>query len=473
MEDSFIPSVNLFTLLRPILRINHIIGTCPCVKDGKAYTIKWYSRPAIHTLLVLTGLIVYFVSLLVQMYCIVRAEDDRVNKVTKTVAVSSWVYSTFTPIIIILFKFQKRFKYNGFFERIEEYREPLANIIDPINTVQLARRITSVYIGICISVCCIVISVAWNCPRSEGMVMYFYPGKEEPPLHWIIIGCIVQCYLVLAQYSASAIIEVICGIMTISMERAVVVLQNNLVKACEPHMTSLELEEKPTYENNMGLPSIDIDASVNHVLFQRSMKTTSLTIPYQSLSLGFREKNPIGAMVKSIKSFSCIVGMQNLISGTFGSQLALNTALHVFLTCCYFFLLLTNYNPTLASSDDSSLQKPNYYSYLILWNSTCILTRLLTVFMSFGNFHHASLGFTASLSEQFINNQLKDEDNSGIFVESEKRAKYIQLISTFLVSQQSNPCCISAGGYFVFSRSTLVAAFSIIITYVIFLVQVK
>lgn len=156
-------------------------------------------------------------------------------------------------------------------------------------------------------------------------------------------------------------------------------------------------------------------------------------------------------ILRAIKKFDCITSMQSLLNCIFGPILALDIGLLVLVSCLLLYLKI-NY---LGSGSV-------HYVEGITFVGNCIVyfVRLCVVFISLGNVHEMSIHFNDCVTTSLLH------------VKS-PQAPEINLVVAHLTRQFANPSCFNAAGFFIFSRGSLLAVLSAIMTYVIFLLQAK
>jgi hypothetical protein len=194
------------------------------------------------------------------------------------------------------------------------------------------------------------------------------------------------------------------------------------------------------------------------------------------------EPNPTEPIMTAIKRISFISMKQRLINCIFGPILALDIAWLVIHVCLLFFLQIkslgmasnSNFNSIELPLNDTILNSSNFDMTLtgdfgfytrttnrigfFAGQGLIYLIRLMIVLISLGNVHETTRWFDSQIT-------------SNLMRVKKPKSKDLQLIQVHLLGSQSNPIAFSAGGFFIFSRGTILYVFSIVTTYVIFMLQ--
>ncbi len=160
-------------------------------------------------------------------------------------------------------------------------------------------------------------------------------------------------------------------------------------------------------------------------------------------------------ILRGLRQFQVVGSMQTLVNDIFGPAIALNSFLMIFLCCVLLYIHITSSMVVFKLSWFGAL---DYCGNLML--AGCAFLRLIFVFLSLGNVHNASVQFNNAIAKSLLN--IKSPKNSEL-----------SLIVGSVTMNSVNPISYSAGGYFIFTRGTLMATGSIIATYLLFLLQAQ
>jgi len=159
-----------------------------------------------------------------------------------------------------------------------------------------------------------------------------------------------------------------------------------------------------------------------------------------------------------------------LINCIFGPILALDIAWLVIHVCLLFFLQIKSLGPAsgrVLEADNARNGTLEMELGMVLetdrvalhaGQGLIFLIRLLIVLISLGNVHEYSRWFD-------------NEVAGSLMAVKEPKPSDINLIQVHLLGNQANPVSFSAGGFFIISRGTLLYSFSIITTYIVFMLQ--
>jgi hypothetical protein len=267
---------------------------------------------------------------------------------------------------------------------------------------------------------------------------------EEPNQAQILLNCFFQFYLQLVAQAAFSFMEVLCPSLARSISGSILRIREEMLKA---------LEKKTFSWNDKDL---DLDSTISTAIFQRQEKSFPAILSPVGVEKGGNGTQPI---MKALERFILISEKQGLINSIFGPVLALNTAWLTLNVCLLFFLEIRFLNPASGKTVDNLAEKASLFVVLlVIWNACTVTVRLFIVLISLGKVYHASQCFDSSLL------------NSLIGIERPRQVD-LQLIQVHLISNGANPLCFSAGGYFIFSRQTILYVISIVTTYLVFLLQ--
>ncbi|CAL8072276.1 unnamed protein product [Orchesella dallaii] len=495
-------------ILRPIIRINQILGVCPLEISGYNIKFRLKSFKTAHTVVTLLVLISYFTYSLYQFSC----SFGRGRSVPEIVSMATWVAGTLIPVAMLILTILKRDQFSHFFEKSNEFRIPLKGLIKYEETVHYSRNLFIVYIFLTFGSCLFVALDAVRKPTGDIFILAY---TTNPSSTWIAISCTFQCYLVIVKSCGCAFIEVLCCCIGASFQYTVNAIIEELHESvgvsspCETlpnkrkHKSSMDqndqiipFQNSPNLNNRKSLVDIlnfrvpipnsksytadfasypqfgysshpwpngnyrrnhqdDVNVIRNseyNEFYSSTEEITSCSSTSSGESCGENiDSENTGPIIKAIKKFNCITSMQTLLNSIFGPILALDIGLLVLLSCLLLYLKI---NFLGSGSVD--------YIDGFTFTGNCILyfARLVIVFVSLGNVHEKSLHFNECLTASLMH------------VKCPKHTE-VNLVLAHLTSQFANPSCFSGAGFFIFSRGSLLAVLSAIMTYVVFLLQAK
>lgn len=381
-------------------------------------------------------------------------------------------------LLILGVTLQKRHEFSDFFVKCQEFRETVCmkGITNCRVVVQVAWRFYAFYMFLAV---CQALLVAFDSLKHPLSEIYFLHYVPFPSPVLVAINCFYQFYLVIITQSACALVEVLCASISGSIVNSIGKIQKQMKTVVDQ-------------ENGEVLPSIRkgtykkfLDDVIIQMSNEKNEKNGAYGIPYYPTSPLLKNKgesSPTEPIMTAIKRYSFISMKQRLINCIFGPILALNIAWIVIQVCLLFFLQIKS----LGMASHSLLTAPTEYSVVTNETTTSISTqpydavefymnttsrigffagqgliyfiRLMIVLISLGNVHEATRWFDSELT----NNLMKVK---------KPKSSDLQLIQVHLLGSQSNPVAFSAGGFFLFTRGTILYVFSIVTTYVIFMLQ--
>lgn len=220
----------------------------------------------------------------------------------------------------------------------------------------------------------------------------------------------------------------------------------------------------------------------------------------------FREITPGQQIIFVIDKFQIVRNMQFVANGLFGFVLALNISLAVFMSVVLKYMLIWNFgnlmqeqtnlrnqqtieifNSTNLTFSTSSVK--GSLGYWITSSSSewtlfavldvCFSVRLCVLVICLGNVHFTSINFNSRLSQALLQAQkiadLIDMQGMGNKYFQGRQVMTPNEANTalaFITENSGNPMAFSAAGLFCFSRNLIMVIFSIITTYLVFLLQV-
>lgn len=497
-ENSQSPSCGVRTfiqILRPFIRINQLCGLCPLEISGHNIRLRYKSFRSVHTLITLLILTIYFIFALFQFVC----SFGRGRRVPEIVPMAIWVTGTFVPIAMLITAIQKRQDFMHFFEKSNEFRLPLKEMImrRQGNTVSFSRKLFGVYTILTLVSCLFTAMDVVNKPNGDIFVLAYI---KSPSPFLVTLSCIFQCYLVVLRSCGCAFIEVLCCCIGTSFRNTVNSIIDEMHGLLGVTPTPVYRRHKNSLEQNNGFRLQSQRQQRRKAIFnleetREEIRSSFLISNLISGSMEryvpikddsddsiyripsypkFRYSNDLGnkpemensaknnnlaiiqetgPILKAIKKFNCISSMQVLLNRIFGTILALDIGLLV-LDSCLLLYLMVHY----LGRGRGSLHYTDGFTFV----GNCILyfSRLVIVFVSLGNVHEMSIHFNDCVTTSLLN------------VENPEPC-HINLILSHLTSQFANPCCFNAAGFFIFSRASLLAVLGAIMSYVIVLLQAK
>lgn len=494
-------------ILRPVIRINQIFGVCPLEISGHNIQLRFKSLKAIHTLCTLFILTGYFSYTLYQFIC----SFGRGRSVPEIVTMATWVAGTLIPMAMLVLAIMKREQFSHFFAKSNEFRGPLKGMIRCHRTLLYARKLFTIYIFLTFFSC---LFVALDVIRNPTMDIFILAYTKNPSPALIAFSCVFQCYLVILRSCGCAFIEVLCCCIGASFQNTVTSIIDELHGVVGVSTTPVYRQHKSSVDQNNVLAGrrrqrrhaiadlrhhhhphqhpldyVNIDginttkrcgdddlpsipsvpkfffAGVGDLVHSNNKYSNLEDSNKQSPNSTIDERHYVtppgtptpysheGAapIIIAIKKFNCISSMQSLLNCIFGTILALDIGLLVLVSCLLLYLKIN----FLGSGSVHYIDGITFVGNCLLYFS-----RLIIVFISLSNVHEMSIHFNdcVTTSLMHVHNPQPPE---------------INLVVAHLTSQFANPSCFNAAGFFIFSRGSLLAVLSAIMTYVIFLLQAK
>lgn len=468
-------------ILRPVIIVNQVFGICPLEISGHNIKLRFNSFKFIHAVIILLILTFYLVYVVYQFIC----SFGRGRSVPEIVTMATWVAGIPIPMAMLILAILKKDQFSHFFEKSNEFQVPLQGVMKCYQTRSYSRKLIAVYVILTLGSCVFLVLDGIRKPNMDIFVLAYI---QEPSSYLVAISCLFQCYLVILKQSGCAFIEVLCCCIGASFQNTMNAIIEEMQNVGGVSSTPVYRQHKSSIEQNnqkanqrgrqrrYAIIGVDFQRNLNLMVstsndddLQRIPSAPKfseyLNLPTELTSFhtindvtysGYQEQPIIledgtGPIVSAIKKFSCITSMQSLLNCIFGPILALDIALLVLNSCLLLYLKI-NY---LGSGDV-------HYIDGITFVGNCILYfgRLIVVFISLGNVHAMSIHFNDCVTTSLMH------------VKNPK-ATEINLILSHLTSQFANPSCFNAAGFFIFSRGSLLAVLSAIMTYAVFLLQAK
>lgn len=212
-----------------------------------------------------------------------------------------------------------------------------------------------------------------------------------------------------------------------------------------------------------------------------------------------RDMTPGQQILYVIDKFQAVRNMQNSTNNLFGFVLAVNTGLTVFVSVVLKYMLIwtfgnvvkdyyrgPNINATGSVGNDGNAHHDEKFipdsscqwaMFAIL--NGCFCARLMVLVTCLGNVHYTSQRFNSTLSLALLQIQkivdvieaqgLSNKYFQGRLVITATEAN---AVLGFITENSANPMAFSAAGLFCFSRNLILVIISIVITYLVFLLQV-
>lgn len=510
-SDSSTHKVQTFVdILRPIIKVNQLVGVCPLEISENSVKLRFKSFRTLYTLLVLLILTVYFAYGCYQFVC----SFGRGRSVPEIVSMVTFVASTLMPIAMQLLTLVKWEQLGHFLETSNEFQVSLHATMKCHRSLGYMRKLMTIYIFLALGS---LFVVALEVIRKPSRDIFVVALVSRPSQTSVTLGCLFQCYLVILKSCGTAFIEVLCCCVGATFQSTVAsIIQElheivgvnnpayrkgqgylrqpasfNMGHRCSCVIATMENGQeinnptnsatKSTSENELLLRiSPGFYYGVNSELELIPPRPRRCSVPVQGSSLphhhtsrsrkissvscdlppgtNMPSKDPKdgpnqGAepLIRAIKKFNYVSSMQNLLNNIAGPVLALDIALLVLISCLLLYLKIHYLGSRNVDYIDGIVFVGNCIIYFV---------RLVIVFISLGNVHEMSIHFNDCVTTSLMH--VKNPDP----VE-------INLVLAHLTSQFANPSSFSAAGLFVFSRASLLAVLSAIMTYVVFLLQAK
>jgi hypothetical protein len=312
------------------------------------------------------------------------------------------------------------------------------------------------------------IQVGWDTLQHPGSEIYFLHYFPLPSNLLISLNCFYQFYLVVITQSACALVEVFSASVSVSLVNKIRKIHSQMKEGLnqteayagsQTKKPDLESPKIPYYHSG---PLVQLESTDDLKKVEYSALALNPEEPKEALTTNTASSSSTAPIILAIQRFSYIAQKQRLINSIFGPILALDIAWLVIHVCLLFFLQIKSLG--LAASSTTDLPGPHATHEtpqrvaLFAGQGIIYLIRLLIVLISLGNVHQASTWLDVEIASSLMNVK-------------KPKASDINLIQVHLLGSQANPVAFSAGGFFILSRGTLLYAFSIITTYIVFLLQ--
>ncbi|CAL8125288.1 unnamed protein product [Orchesella dallaii] len=242
------------------------------------------------------------------------------------------------------------------------------------------------------------------------------------------------------------------------------------------------------------------------------------TPPPRPPSFSSLKTTPGKSLTHAARKFQCIATMQNITNSVFGYILAINIGCVVGMSVILKYLIVRNLtsgvgigkqsesnpltsevnveigedelissnfttNIAATNSSDSVYTAINPYQFGSEWITflgldLSMMIRLGVTVICLGNVHRSSLQFNSVMGKAFLAaSRLNDELVNVLGSDGEELAKMMMTptqtsaLIAFMNLNNSQPVAFTAGGLFVFSRGLILMIISIIISYLVFLLQ--
>ena len=365
------------------------------------------------------------------------------------VIVSIWEVKTLITILVLFICIYKRNQFQFFFQSSENMKVKLVGFVNCQLAVDYSRKFYKFYVFLAIvsGVFCL-----WQALLEPNAIYSVACYVTEPTAGMIFLNCVFQIYLHFITQAAFSFIEVLCPSLARSTYGSIERIRDEMTKAVK----------KSTFQWNEQ--NLDMDKTISATIFEKQDKAAALQLTmYPTVEAENGKRNGVSGtepIMKALERFHLITEKQGLINCIFGPILALNTAWLVINVCLLLFLEIRYLNPASGKTGDNLEERVNLFiTLLIIWNACTVTIRLLIVLLSLGRVYHASKYFDISIMNALID------------IPKPHKQLDLQLIQTHLISHGATPLAFSAGGYFVFSRGTILYVISIVTTYLVFLLQ--
>jgi len=417
------------TLMDQVIRVNQFLGVFPHEIVGTHLNFRWNSRYFFKTLINLGILVVYLGYLDFQLVrSLYKAEDILV-----LVQIWYWMALVSISVLVLILCVVKRNEFTFFFEKSNGMKEKMRGFVDCDKAILYSRRIYKFYV-----------IIALVSATLFGIEFLFRPHKHVSFLHHVqdptttqtVLNALFQSYISLISSAALSFVEVLCPSLARSISNSIHRIREALMEEVNKltEMAESNMEKYTNQDNEKG-PMVLLTEIV-----RRTPKKTG---------------GGIGYITKAMERFGFIAERQGAINCIFGTILALNTAWLVTSVCLLIFLEIRLLNPR---ADPDELEGMSWRMVLIIWSCVSCSIRLVILLISIGSVHSASICFQGALTGSILRAE-------------SPRSQELKLINIQLISYELNPVAVSAGGFFIFSRATILYVISIVTTYLVFLLQ--
>jgi len=477
----------MLTIVKPVILVNQFLGVCPHDIKGEILIFRKTSLKFFKTL--------FTIIILLLQLGFTSFQFSRALINGQSMVKLGFLFGAMTApgiaLLILGVTLQKRDNFTQFFVKCQEFKATVCmkEITNCPQVIRVAYKFYGFYMLLAVGQAILVAYDSLKHPNSEIYALHYLPLPTPPGL--VALNCFYQFYLVIITQSACALVEVLCASVSCS-------IVNNIRKI------QRQMKEIVEKENNIGerdsLNGGNFKNNMHNVLIQMTAEKegkvgNAYGIPFYPtapLLESKEESSPTEPIMTAIKRYSYISRKQRLINCIFGPILALDIAWLVIHVCLLFFLqikslgLQSNANskgaggfggvhnldrinnetaiPATSFSNAYGSDENDFYSNtsnrigFFATQGLIYLIRLMIVLISLGNVHDATRWFDSEITSNLM--KIKKPKSSDL-----------QLIQVHLLGSQSNPVAFSAGGFFIFSRGTILYVFSIVTTYVIFMLQ--
>lgn len=382
-----------------------------------------------------------------------------------------WVGGSFLPICMLVATYIKRNRMTLFFERMREYKIPLKGMIQGEKTLSYSRKLYFAYICLTLLGCGFVTNLIIRDPKNDISILSLM--EREPTTTEIALACCFQSYIVIIKNCAIVFIEVLCCSLAKCLCNTMNAIRSEMQKSLDASQKSFSKDNKIRAKNIEMDPYVrKVSEGRNNTLHNvmypvipsgrggENNGTKDLTFslePYSTTSGNGYYNNDCkimegtGPIIVAIKRYSCLLNMQRLMNCIFGQLLILDTAFLVFMSCLVLFLQINYMGAGNVDEADAIIFTIHFSAFLI---------RTIIVFMSLGAVYDNSICFNGIVT-------------SALMEAKNPNPMDVNMILAHLSTNSGNPMAFSAGGFFTFSKSSLLAVMSGIMTYVVFLLQAK
>ncbi|CAL8125282.1 unnamed protein product [Orchesella dallaii] len=534
----------LLMLLRPLIHVNFILGTCPFVISSSgeiSCPLKYFN---IARFLLITSVFFTFAcTAVVKLMCSLYTDEEVTPfwnseskhgfVLAKCVDIACGFYANLIPFVFLCLASIKRNEILRFFDVMADYSKGINGFGDLPHVKKVTNRLYILHgsFGIATS---LLLAVRYFTNASYGpaaMVLSFWNGINPIIIIWTT--SLFSIYLSFAKTAVMAFIEVACITQATCFCKVIdnlLAYLNEMMSYWNTRFLELPLTGSILHHHPQRNPdpvpitnggkSRKIQMDFENYLQQirnyndeqelshlgsidnpKSGKKQRQFLEYSPL----RDLTPGQQMVHAIDTFQSVQNMQTAANGLFGFVLALNVGLMIFMCVVLKYMLIWNFGmlkrnagagggvetpsylgsynasfPTKNSTMDVAhiVNSPTEWTMFALFD-ICYFFRLLVLIVSLGNVHCRSLKFNSRLTRAFLQAQ-KIIDSLDFQGSSNKmfRGRPVltpseaNMILAFITENSANPMAFSAAGLFVFSRNLILVIMSIIVTYLVFLLQV-
>ncbi|CAL8125270.1 unnamed protein product [Orchesella dallaii] len=486
--------------LRPLIRINFLLGVSTYTLSSTG--VRQHPCQNFSLARVIFTLILIIISASFTFYKMVDTLiwnqmylSDAVSRFNKMVDLICQFVANITPCTIMLLGLVRANATNNFFDEMEKYNAGVGGFAEPRKVHSVSRR--------CLAMLAIIIAILTlllllRVDPWEIMVIVGFKDKAIELLAALVFS-IIEAFLIICKQTAITFIEV----FSVALATCFNVVIENLTKFILKEAESWEEEYVGKQKEFRMKQEANREAQAESVNQQK--RTQGMT-PGQKICY-------------VISKMQCVSTMQSTVNGVIGPFIALDLVFIVVQVVILTYLLIRNIGVHISGlypeSQNSYIPVQEYNASAIITSNAkflnnegtetktylfiaspygwlfffgcdlCLAIRLILIIKYLAKVYNSSVKFNGALSNALITAQRLTDLLPKVRGELENEKKYVLLeevrplvtsteahtIVTFVSVNSANPVAATAGGLFTFTGSTILLIASVIISYVVFLLQ--